>query len=100
MKVVQIDASGWTKILDFLDALAVAVGAPESHGRSLDAFADSMIHHDDINALKAPYTIRIVNIGTLPLDLRSEVGSYAADLNRIAAPDRGSELEIFIKLVH
>jgi hypothetical protein len=46
--------------MDFVTALKVAIGAPDWHGSSPDAFVDSMIWHDEINALKAPYTIKIM----------------------------------------
>jgi hypothetical protein len=45
--------------MDFMNALKKAIGAPDWHGSSADAFLDSMIYHDKINALKSPYTIRI-----------------------------------------
>ena len=59
MRIVELHADGWVTATDFVNALKKAIGAPDWHGSSADAFLDSMIYHDDINALKSPYTIRI-----------------------------------------
>jgi hypothetical protein len=38
MKIIEIDASGWKTVVDFLEALKRAIGAPDWHGLSPDAF--------------------------------------------------------------
>src|SRR5579863_8694322 len=68
MKIIELDAANWTTILDFCDALLVGIGAPEWHGASVDAFADSMIF-GGINAVEPPYTVRIRNTRQLPTDV-------------------------------
>ncbi|MBC9884143.1 barstar family protein, partial [Bradyrhizobium sp. INPA01-394B] len=40
---------------DFYDALLAALGAPEGHGRNLNALIDSMVWAG-MNAVEAPYT--------------------------------------------
>ena len=65
MKWIDLDASGWTGALDFYDALLLALGAPEWHGRSVAALNDSMIW-GGINAVEPPYTVRIAATGTVP----------------------------------
>jgi hypothetical protein len=47
---------------DFTDALKKAIGAPDWHGCSMDAFPGFHDYHDDINALKSPYPIPISGI--------------------------------------
>lgn len=38
MKLIELDASGWTKPLDFYLALLPQLGAPDWHGLNLDAY--------------------------------------------------------------
>ena len=59
MQIVDLHADDWVSVLDFVNALKKAIGAPDWHGDGVDAFLDSMIYHDDINELRSPYTIRI-----------------------------------------
>jgi hypothetical protein len=66
VRVVEIQANNWKTAMDFVNALKGAIGAPQSPGSSPDAFIDSMIWHDDMNALKAPYTIKIIGLGLEP----------------------------------
>src|SRR3977135_1128020 len=73
MKIVELDAKNWTTILDFYDAILHALGAPEDHGRNLNALLDSMIWTDKINELKTPYCIRILLSETIPKDIREEI---------------------------
>jgi hypothetical protein len=62
MQIIELHADGWITAVDFLNALKKAIGAPDWHGSSVDALLDSMIYHDDINALKSPYSIRIIDV--------------------------------------
>ena len=43
MRRIELDAKSWMKILDFYQDLLKALGAPEWHGRNLNALIDSMI---------------------------------------------------------
>jgi hypothetical protein len=61
--------------LDFLLSLANAIGAPEWHGMSPDAFVDSIIW-GGINSVQPPYTVQIKNITNAP----SEVADYVSQL--------------------
>jgi RNAse (barnase) inhibitor barstar len=72
MRTIMIDGSTWTKITDFYDSILAAVGAPEWHGRSIDALIDSMIW-GGINELEPPYTIRIAGTNALPKDIRDHL---------------------------
>jgi RNAse (barnase) inhibitor barstar len=67
---------------DFYNALLPALGAPQWHGHNLDALNDT-IGGDDINDVKLPFHIRIVNIATLSSEMlgyREEVDELITDL--------------------
>lgn len=68
MRIIQLDASKWKTVPDFCRALLAAIGAPERHGKSPDAFIDSMVW-GGINAVEPPYTIRISGAAMLPKDV-------------------------------
>lgn len=58
MRIIDLDASGWTTVLDFYEALLAALEAPSRHGRNINALIDSMIWNE-INVVQPPYTVRI-----------------------------------------
>jgi enoyl-CoA hydratase len=70
--VLELDASDWKTPLDFHEALLAALGAPRGHGRSINALIDSMVH-GGINAIEAPYTIRVVRTANIPPAVRQEI---------------------------
>ena len=57
-RIITLDASGWTSRDDFYDALLPALGAPDWHGRNLDALYDS-IGSGEINQVGPPLRVRI-----------------------------------------
>ena len=79
MRIIHLDATKWKTVLDFCRALRAAIGAPNYHGNSPDAFIDSMIW-GGINAVEPPYTIRISGAATLPKDVREQVELVKQDL--------------------
>lgn len=56
MKTIALDARHWLSLLDFYDELLSALGAPEWHGRSIDALIDSIIF-GGINEVEPPYRV-------------------------------------------
>jgi hypothetical protein len=68
LRIIELDAAHWTTALDFYGALRTALGAPEGHGWSIDAFIDSMIW-GGINRLEPPYTIRVRGIARSSKDV-------------------------------
>jgi hypothetical protein len=96
--VVVLDASGRRSVLDFYQALRLAIGAPECHGSSTDAFIDPLIMHDDINALKAPHTTRIARTAEIASDVTADLEGFADAINRAGACDRGTDLEVTIEI--
>ena len=55
---IVLDGTAWRGQDDFYDAFFLAVGSPKSHGRHLDALADS-ICGGQINSVDIPYTLVI-----------------------------------------
>jgi hypothetical protein len=96
MQIIELRADGWVTAADFLSGLKQAIGAPDWHGDSADAFVDSMIHHDDINALKPPYTIRISGADKAKPEARHAIHRMAGFINEAGATDRGGDLEVTI----
>jgi hypothetical protein len=68
MTIIELDASEWNTSGDFLSALKVAIGAPDWHGLSVNAFVDS-IGTGGINAVEPPYVVRVVNARRLGQDV-------------------------------
>ena len=82
-KVLDLNASNWKGFRDFYDALFAVIGAPEWHGRSVDALADSMIW-GGINSVEPPYIVRICGVDPTADEVRdaiAEVKRYV-DLGR------------------
>ena len=55
---VDLVAAEWVTALDFYEALLAALGAPEWHGRNVNALMDSMIF-GGINKIDPPMVVRI-----------------------------------------
>jgi hypothetical protein len=96
MQIVELHADDWVTAIDCVNALKKAIGAPNWHGSSVDAFLDSMIYHDDINALKSPYTIRIGGVDKAKPEAQDAIRRLAQLINERGASDRGTDLEVTI----
>ncbi len=96
MQIIELHADDWVTAADFANALKKAIGAPDWHGSSVDAFLDSMIVHDEINALKSPYTIRIGGVDKAKPEVQDAIRLLARLINERGASDRGTELEVTI----
>ncbi len=72
MRIIELDAANWKTPIDFYVALLAALGAPKSHGNSINALIDSMIW-GGINAVNPPYKIVVSNIRHVPSDVANEV---------------------------
>jgi hypothetical protein len=81
MRVIELDASGCKSILDFLEALKTAIGAPKWHGTNLNALVDSMIW-GGINSIEPPYTVKITNTGSVPGDVAEVIRDLASYLRK------------------
>jgi len=72
MKQIEIDATSWVKVGDFYEAILSAIGAPDWHGRSIDALCDSMIV-GGINEVEAPYSLRLSGLDSIPYEVSDQV---------------------------
>jgi RNAse (barnase) inhibitor barstar len=101
MKEVVLDATRWSTKDDIYDAFFRAVGAPEWHGRNLDALRDS-IAGGSINQLEVPYRLVVRNYNRIAgdakrmaddfIDLIHELGAEGCSVQiRVMASDGGSK---------
>jgi len=72
MRIVELDAAGWTTVGDFLEALKKALGAPKWHGTSYNAMIDSMVY-GGINEVELPYEVHVRNSEPAPKDVRDAI---------------------------
>jgi len=92
MREISLNAAAWHNQDDFYDALLPALGAPPWHGRNLDALNDTL-GGDDINAVKMPFRIRIVNTAPVPPELFSYLKQFADLVTDLRIRD-GHEIEL------
>ena len=69
MKTITLEAHAWTSPDDFYDALLPQLGAPEWHGRNLDALDDS-IFSGDINAVEPPFRVQVTQTDCLTDEMK------------------------------
>ncbi len=72
VRTIELHAQGWNTILDFYDALLTAIGAPDWHGRSINALIDSMVW-GSINSVEPPYKVQVFGIRNLASDARRAI---------------------------
>lgn len=100
MGIIELDATKWKTIVDFYDALLVALGSPKGHGKSPDALIDSMIW-GGMNAVEPPYIIRILGADTLPASVRDHI-QIAKEALEKGRKDyrkrRGDDVEVAIEI--
>ena len=94
MRRIVIDAAGWQSSSDFYDALLPALGAPQWHGRNLDALLDSLTA-GEINAVEPPFIVEIQGIGTLNDELTAFL-ERVADVFLSARNDRNTDVGIVL----
>lgn len=71
-KIIKLDASKWKTGMDFYDAILPALGAPEWHGRSVDALVESMVW-GEINELEPPYTVELHATKNIPPEVMQQI---------------------------
>jgi RNAse (barnase) inhibitor barstar len=101
MRTIELDATQWKTILSFYDALLLALGAPEGHGRSVDSLLDSMVW-GGMNSVEPPYTVRIRNTGGLAADIRNEIELLAQYLPQHRAEYRireGEDVDVSLEII-
>ncbi|HEY0114041.1 MAG TPA: barstar family protein [Allosphingosinicella sp.] len=76
MKAIEFDSSTWASPEDFYSALLPELGAPEWHGRNLDALNDSLA--GGINRLEPPFRVEIGGTAHLSSDMAAFLGEVHA----------------------
>ena len=94
MPVIALNAGQWKTVLDFYNALLAAIGAPEWHGRSVAALIDSMVY-GRINAVEAPYIVKIVGTAKIPTLVRDEITLVA----QVFAEHQGTDSKVEFQIV-
>lgn len=89
MRVIELDASSWSEILDFYNALLAELGAPDWHGRSVAALIDSMVY-GHINAVEAPYLVKVTGTARIPAAVKDEIAS----VTRIFAEHQKTDVKV------
>lgn len=101
MRRIDLDAAKWSNVLDFYDALLGALGAPDWHGRGIDALVDTMIWSDEINAVKPPYAVIISNMAALLPDVRAEIEGVSRALREARAEfqeSKGRDINVSLEI--
>lgn len=81
MRIIELDAQSWKIYEDYAIALRMALGSPEWHGSSVNAFIDSMVY-GGMNKINPPYKIIIKNTKNLSKDIIEEIEALKKSLPR------------------
>jgi RNAse (barnase) inhibitor barstar len=94
MKELMLNGADWATKDDVYGAFFRAVGAPEWHGRTLDALADS-IRGGSINQVEVPYRLVIESYERVGPDAKPMVDSLINLVHELAA--EGCPVEIRVE---
>ena len=83
MRELKLDARHWTSRDDFYDAFFSAVGAPQWHGRNLNALHDS-IFTGQINDVEVPYRLVVEHLAQAPPAVSAFVNQVAGFIDQCA----------------
>ena len=84
MKELSLSGSTWQTTNDFYTAFFAAVGAPDWHGRNLNALSDS-IGTGGINIIETPYAIKITGLNQMSSEARELVVQFRILINELQA---------------
>lgn len=93
MEDIELGGATWTGADDFYTAYLAAVGAPEWHGRNLDAVWDSLTG-GDINQCNPPFRIRITGTVHMSVDAREVVGRFEALIHEAERVGYAVQIEV------
>ena len=94
MKELVLNGAGWATKDDVYNAFFRAVGAPDWHGRNLDALADS-ISGGSINQVEVPYRLVIKNYDKVAPAAKPMTDSFVTLVQELAAA--GCPVEIAVE---
>lgn len=99
-RIVELDASGWLTIVDFIDALRRALNAPEWCGSNVDAINELMIWGLEAGELAPPYVVNIAGLAATPSEVRDYVALQAECVQKARAEKKwrdGSDIDVSTK---
>lgn len=96
MRLIELKADTWRSAMDCVTALKAAIEAPEWHGSSADAFADTMVFHEEVNGLKSPYRILVTGLDRAAPEAQTAARQIAEVVNNAAKRDKGTDLDVGI----
>lgn len=82
--VIEIDASSWTRRLDFYEAIVTAIGAEPWHGRNFNALVESLAF-GEMSKLEPPFTIRLNGLQNVATELHRDIIDLVQDLEDMLA---------------
>jgi RNAse (barnase) inhibitor barstar len=96
MRIIELDATNWTELLDFYQELIKMLGSPKWHGLSINAFVDSIVY-GGINKIIPPFKIIIYNTNSISIILRNQINRDISYINEhIKSKKLEKEIEISI----
>ena len=90
---IELEGATWSGADDFYTAYLAAVGAPEWHGRNLDAVWDSLTG-GDINQRKLPFRVRITGTARMSVGAREIVGRFEALIHEAERTGHAVQIEV------
>jgi len=93
MRELVLNGADWATKDDVYDAFFQAVGAPEWHGRNLDALADS-ISGGSINQIEVPYRLVIKSYQSIGLHAKPMTDSLINLVHELAADGCPVEIRV------
>ena len=93
MDEIRLDGRLWRTANDFYTAYLSAVGAPDWHGRNLDAVWDSLTG-GDLNRRNPPLRVRITGLADMGGDARQVVERFLAISRGASAEGHIVEVEL------
>lgn len=93
MKIIELDASDWSTIVDMYQALIDAVGGPKNAATNADGLFEYLFY-PGMAAVQPPYTIRISNLDRVP----TEVEKHLRKLDILVTDVRGNARDVFIEV--
>jgi RNAse (barnase) inhibitor barstar len=94
MRELVLNGEDWATKDDVYTALFCAVGAPEWHGRNLDALADS-ISGGSINQVEVPYRVVIKSYDKIGPEAKAMTDRFISLVHELAA--EGCPVEIRVE---
>ena len=90
---LRLDGRLWHTADDFYSAYFRAVGAPDWHGRNLDALWDSLTG-GDINRRNPPFRVHISGVSEMGDEVRRTVEQFAALIGEAKAAGHAVEVDL------